>query len=144
MMFQGIEVRPQDITCVIPWNRRVLLKPFKMYAELATNLNCSSIRYHICVDDVEDTDMSRFKFEHIKYIKTLPNPDDRVADFEIRDKNGLPDFDKERRLIESRKTREERQAEIKEDMYWIDQFEKAGLDCEFLKEELKRKIQGRY
>ena len=88
--------------------------------------------------------MTRFKFEHVKYIKTLPNPEDRVADFEIRDKNLLPDFDKERKLIESRKTREERQAEIKEDMYWIGEFEKAGLDCEFLKDALKRKIQGGY
>lgn len=144
MMFRGIEVRPQDITCVIPWNRRVLLRPLKIYADLATNLQCQSLQFFICVDDVEDKDMTRFKFEHVKYIKTLPNPEDRVADFEIRDKNLLPDFDKERKLIESRKTREERQAEIKEDMYWIGEFEKAGLDCEFLKDALKRKIQGGY
>lgn len=144
MIFRGIDIKPEHIKDVIPWNRRVLLKPFNIYAEIATNLSCQSIQFFICVDDVDDADMAKFKYEHIKYIKTLPNPEDRVADFEIRDEQGIPNFDRERKLIESRKTRQERQAEIKDDMHMIEQFEKAGLDCDFLKEELKRKLQGGY
>lgn len=144
MTYNGVDIDPADIRCVIPWNRRVLLKPRKIYAELASNLRDSSIRFFIVVDDIENKDMSRFKFEHVKYIKTLPDPQDRVADFEIVDKNGIPDFDKERKLIETRKTRQERQKEIKEDLELVKEFEKAGYDCDFLKDDIKRKMQGGY
>lgn len=142
MIYKDINIEPHDIKCVIPHNKRVLLRPLRVYADLASNLKDSSLQFFICVDNVEDADMTRFKFEHIMHLKKMPNPEDRVADFEWRDDNNLPDFDKLDRLIEKRKTRQERQAEIKEDMYWIEQFEKHGLECEFLKDALKKKIQG--
>jgi len=59
---------------------------------------------------------NKIKFSYIKYIKGRPNPDDRVADFEFRDKRGLPDFDKLERLIEMRKTREEKQTELDDEI----------------------------
>lgn len=144
MMFKNIEIRPQDIKCVIPWNSRVLLSPLKRYADLVTDKDASFQKFFICIDNVEPTDMTRFKFEHIKYVKTLPDPEDRVADFECRDEFGLVDWDARDKLVDSRKTRKERQAEIEEAMEWIGEYEEHGLDCDFLKEDLKRKIRGGY
>lgn len=59
---------------------------------------------------------NRIKFEWIKFIKTKPDPEDRVADYEWRDENNLPDFNKLERLIESRKTVAEKKKEFEEEL----------------------------
>lgn len=144
MIYNDIDIDPGHIKEVVPWHNRVLLSPLKIYASLASNLKSSSIKFFICIDNIDEMSMTKFKYEHIKHIKTLPDPDDRVAHFEIVNEYGFPDFEKERKLIEGRKTRQEKQKEIKETMSMIAEFEKAGLDCDFLKDDLKTKLQGGY
>lgn len=86
---------------------------------------------------------NKIKFEWIKWIKTDPNPDNRVADFEWRDANGLPDFDKMDKLIASRKTREERQKEIDDELHIIKEMERLGVDSGPSRTYLKQLIRGR-
>lgn len=142
MIYQDIEIIPEDIKAIIPWNSRLLLRPIKKYAPIASNLKDTSIRFFVVVDDIDEESIRRLKFEHIKYIKTLPDPADRVADYEIRDADGLPDFDREAKLIESRKTRKEKEDELNEDMQLIKDCERLNLDTTFLKDNLRAKMLG--
>lgn len=142
MIYIDIDIDPADIMHVIPQNNRVILRPLKKYASIASNIGDASLRYHLCVNDVDDESMAKIKFEYIRYIKKLPNPANRVADFEILDDNGFPDFEKEQRLIESRKTRKEREVEIKEYLHLIDRCDVLNLDSTVFKDALKRKLGG--
>lgn len=93
---------------------------------------------------VPDPDIfNKIKFEWIKWIKTDPNPDNRVADWEWRTERGLPDFDKLDKLVESRKTRAEKQKEIDDELELIKECERLGVDATPSKQYLKQLIRGR-
>ena len=71
-------------------------------------------------------EFSRFKFELVKWIKKKPEPDDRVMHFET-EIDGLWSYDKEMRLIESRKTRIEKAKELKDKIDFHNECKKAGI-----------------
>ena len=73
-------------------------------------------------------EFKKFKFEAIKWIKKRPTPEDRAWPFELQNEHGCYSYDKERQIIQQRKTRKEKEDERKEEQYWKEQFKKAGLD----------------
>lgn len=113
---------------MIPWRQGIVLHYHEYYRGLSTTPEDPLLKYGILIEGISDQDFAKIKFEWIKFIKTRPNPDDRVADFEWRDKDGLPDFDKLERLIERRKTREEKQKELLDEMELKKAFDKHGLE----------------
>jgi len=116
IIYNGHEIFIDFISMIIPDKKAIVIKPHRAYLPLADNPNDPLIKYGIFVTITSDQALKDIKFKYINYIKTLPDPDDRVADFEWRDKNGLPDFDKQERLIERRKTRAEKQKELDEEI----------------------------
>jgi len=64
-----------------------------------------------CREIVLGGNFSRFKFEAIKWIKKRPRPEDRCWMFEIDDPEPGKSFEKLDQLIESRKTRLEKEKE---------------------------------
>lgn len=103
------------IYSLIPKKRALCIRSHEYYMHLAAT---KEDRQHGLIFFKVDNDVlfNRIKFEYIKYIKSLPNPEDRVADFECRDENDLPDFDKMDRLIEKRKTRDEKAKEFNDEL----------------------------
>ena len=61
------------------------------------------------------SDFALFKFEAIRWVRKRPDPQDRLFHFETIGEHGVWSFDKEQRLIESRKTRNEKDKERAED-----------------------------
>lgn len=142
MIYNDIEIDLDDIKEVLPEINQVLLVPRKCYADLASNLRDQSLRFYIRVKDIDNDSIKRFKFEYIKHLKTLPDPADRVADFEVLDSNGLIDFDKRDKMIELRKTRAEKQEYINDMIELIEFSIEQDIECEDLKETLKQKMLG--
>jgi len=73
----------------------------------------------------------RFEFEIIKWVKTKPDPDDRIFHFEtleMIDNQLIYSYDKETRLIEARKTKTEKLAEKQERIDLITECQRLGID----------------
>ena len=77
---------------------------------------------------LKEKDFINLRFNYIKWIKQDPDPQRRVAPFEYTDKNGLPDFDLMDKLIEQRKTKEEKKRERDEEQSLKDMCKKLGLE----------------
>ena len=71
---------------------------------------------------------TRFQFEAIKWVKKKKAPDDRFWESEIKTQQGSVDFIKMDALIESRKTRAEKEAEKSERNEMNKQYIKLGLE----------------
>lgn len=141
MIYNRARIDPKDIINVLPHIGAVLLRFKPEYTVLARgprDINIHNVSLH-CLDDEA---IAKFKFEHVKYLKTLPDPTHRVADFEYRDELGNVDFKRMDQIIESRKSREERDEEIQVEISLIKDLERLGFDIEFMREELKIKMQG--
>lgn len=112
---------------LIPDKRLMLLRYHEYYKELADPSPKFPGMTLIPVTIKDPKMFERIKFEYIKHIKTLPDPRDRVADWEFRDENGLPDFDRYDRLVEKRKTREEKAKELQDEIELKKQFDKYKI-----------------
>lgn len=125
-----------------PDKRLLLLHHHAYYIDIADATPQIEMDTLIPVTIPDPTLFNRIKFEWIKWIKTDPNPENRVADFEWRDSNGLPDFKKLDKLIHSRKTIDEKQKEIDEELALIKEMDRLGVDSGPSKEYLKQLIRG--
>lgn len=101
---------------IIPSKRMIILHPHEYYISICDDPRSPLIKYGMAVTIPDPEIFNRIKFEWIKFIKTKPDPEDRVADYEWRDENNLPDFNKLERLIESRKTVAEKKKEFEEEL----------------------------
>lgn len=125
MNFRGIEIKPDWICSVIPATRSILVRTrLLVLHELAVKKHGDLII--IKLDS--DKELEAAKFEHIQHIKKKPNPSDRVADFECVHEDGGFSFEKQERLIEMRKTREEKAAELKDELELMEKMKKAGIE----------------
>lgn len=77
------------------------------------------------------------KYELIKRAKANPDPYKRVCKFEW-----FPDFNKKYRLTNSRKRAQEINNEKTELIESIKVYEENNIDCQFLKDELKKMLKG--
>lgn len=77
---------------------------------------------------LDQKEFNKFKFEFIKWLKQRVDPQDRVAEFEYRDEHGLPDWDKQERLIEKRKTRAEKERDLQDELLIMKLSKKAGVE----------------
>lgn len=114
MNFRGIEIKPEWIFSVIPDKRSIVLKncPVLKLVELAERQEGKLILLKL---DTEK-ELQDAKFEHVQELKKQARPEDRVADYEIRDENGFIDFEKMERLVEKRKTSAEKSEERKQEL----------------------------
>jgi len=69
----------------------------------------------------------RFKFDCVKWIRQRTKPEDRCWYFETLNESGVWSLDKERALIESRKTRTEKEDEKKEEHELRELMKKYGF-----------------
>jgi hypothetical protein len=118
-----IEIFTDDVIDLIPGQETVLLKARRMYLPLVDKIDN---KYVFVAKIYKKIEFNKFKFDYIKEIKTRPDPEDRVADFEWRDANGLPDFDKRDKLVEGRKTRKEKQQELDFEIWYYKEVKKRG------------------
>ena len=128
VQFNGIDILIDTIYNLIPDKNMVLVRKHNYYLPLV-NLKDQfegSTLYSFIVDD--EKVFTRIKFEFIKHIKKHPNPEERVADWEWRDKNNLPDWDKFDRMVEKRKTKAEKEQEFKDELELKQLFDKHGLE----------------
>lgn len=113
---------------LIPDKRLMLLRAHPYYEELRDKNEPFKSKTLISVTVQDESMFNRIKFEFIKFIKTLKNPENRVADWEWRDKDGLPDWDKLERLVEKRKTREEKAKEFNDELQIKKDCERFGVE----------------
>ena len=106
----------------------IVVHPHEYYADICDDPKSPLIKYGMQITIYNDQIFNRIKFEYVKHIKTLPKPEDRVADFEWRREDGSPDFDKLDRLIEKRKTAAEKEKEFKEELEIKKACEKYGIE----------------
>lgn len=116
------------IYSIIPSKKLILIHSHQYYDEFRDPDDDIKGSTLIPVTVKDDNLFTRIKFEYIKHIKTLPNPEDRVADWEWRDKNGLLDWDKFERLVEKRKTREEKSKEFNDELQIKKDCERFGIE----------------
>lgn len=76
---------------------------------------------------MEKESFMRFKFQAIKWIRKRELPEDRCWYFETLNKNGCWSFEKQEKLIESRKTRKEKAQEKKEERELMALFKKHNI-----------------
>lgn len=69
----------------------------------------------------------RYKFELIKWVKKKDSPDDRYFHFET-EINGIWSYEKEKRLIEARKSREEKAKELQEERDFKKMCDAMGVE----------------
>jgi len=69
----------------------------------------------------------RFRFEAVKWIRQRPKPEDRCWTFETIGPHGCWSLDKEEHLIESRKTRAEKEQERQEEHELRELMRKHGI-----------------
>lgn len=124
----GMDVFVDMIQTVISHKQAVMIEHHEYYLELADNPKCSLIKYGIFVTITDKQRMSDIEFKFIRMLKNKKDPEDRVADFEWHDENNIPDFDALEKLIKRRKTRDERQKEIQDELEWKELVEKHGLE----------------
>ena len=78
--------------------------------------------------ELDHFNFERFKFHLIKWIKKRPNPEDRVLNFEALNEDGVWDYDRESFLIETRKSREEKQKEKDDEMAMREKAKELGIE----------------
>ena len=123
-----VQVFMAHVLDLIPEKRQMLLRATRRYYEIADDMD-DPLSEHVIKVTIDNQKLfNRIKFTLIKYLKSLPKPEMRVLDFEFRDSNGLPNFDEFERLVESRKTRLEKESELQEELELKHQFEEAGLE----------------
>ena len=120
-------IKVSDILGIVEASCKVILRSKSDYLEIADDKNDMLSDVVIGVTLCKK-DYRKVKFEFIKYIKTLSDPEDRVDDSECKDENGVMDFAKRDRLIESRKTREERDLEFAEEIQIKKDCERFGIE----------------
>jgi hypothetical protein len=105
--------------------------PFESVTDLC--INQKAIIYRVSKEDglirvktLKDKEFNKYKFELIKWLKKRPDPEDRVMRFETMD-NGVWSYDKEQRLVEARKTREEKRAELNDEIWLKQELKKRGI-----------------
>lgn len=125
---KNIDLYIDSLITVYPDKRAILLKYHPYYMQISDDPKDSLNKYGIFVTIPDPVTFNRIKFEYIRHIKTLPSPEDRVADYEWRDEQGLPDFEKLDRLIEKRKTAEEKKKELMEEIEIKRACEKYGIE----------------
>lgn len=87
-----------DVVDLIPDEKAIIMrKPGRPY--------CA--KYHL------KKGWEKFEFEAVKWIKLKPNPEDRYWDFEMLDEHGVPSRKMLLNLISSRKTRAEKEEEMR-------------------------------
>lgn len=136
---ENIQIQEKDIVDFTNDFRSIIIKFNPLYMKLSCiNKERSSNKYlTICPEN--DFIIKQFKDKLIKRARRQKHPEDRVLKFEW-----FPDFSKRDILIEMRRTKKEVQFEIDEMMTDVEEYEKHNIDCEFLKRDLKQKIQGNF
>lgn len=126
MLFRGMTIKPEWIYEVVPHMRAVILRkcPVLKITEMAEKQIGSLILLKLD----SDKELQDAKFEHVQHIKKSANPSERVADFEYRDNEGFIDFEKMERLINQRKTRQEKQKEINDELSIMKKMEERGIE----------------
>lgn len=140
IMIDGINIRIIDILSLNKSNKSILIKRsddqyFKIpgiIIDLATSV---SITISIKNDFLFKTIMGRV----IGLARANKNPEKRVLDFEW-----FPDYKSRDRLIEQRKTNQEKQVEITYLVKTIEQCENRKIDCSAFKESLNIKLAGSF
>ena len=122
--FKGILIPAVYIYDLIPEKKRVIIRP---HLDLLPHVDDPD-RKHLQTITVNEREFESFKFGFLRYLKTMKKPEDRVADFEYRKADGLPDFDKLDRLIERRKTRAERDQEFQDELWIKNECEKYDIE----------------
>lgn len=126
--WKGFEIYIEDIEGMVPRKNMILVKKSPYYDEIIESEHQIKFSKISAIVINKTRTYDRVKFEYIKHIKKSDNPDDRVADFEVEDEFGFPDFDRLDRLIEKRKTKEERESELSDELYIKNECEKHGLE----------------
>lgn len=116
LSFKDLDLYIDMIYSLIPSRRVMLIRYHPYYASISDKQNIIPKGCLIPVTVDDEKEFNKIKFEYIKHIKKAKNPEDRVADFEYMDTRMIPDFEKMDRLIEKRKTREEKAQELKEEI----------------------------
>lgn len=125
---KNIDLYIDMIRTMDPTRKTMILHPHEYYLPICDDPKCPLIKYGMQVTIYNDQLYNRIKFEYVRYLKTLPDPEDRVADYEWRTEEGLPDFDKLERLIEKRKTAEEKRKELMEELEIKKACERFGIE----------------
>jgi hypothetical protein len=125
MVYKGVEIKPHQILSVIPATRSIVVRTrLLVLHELAHRVHGDLI----CLRLDSDKDLQTAKFEHIQHIKKHADPSHRVADFECQHPEGGIDFNEMDRLIEMRKTKAEKQAELDTELELMEKMKKAGIE----------------
>lgn len=126
--YQGYDLYIDMIYNLHP-DGQVMFIHYHDYYEPLRDPKCDIPKGQLIVHTVKDKKtFDRIKFEFIKHIKKHPNPEERVADWEWRTKDNLPDWDKFDRLVERRKTRTEKAQEFKEELEIKQKCEEYGIE----------------
>ncbi len=115
VIINRVKVEFIDILDLIISEMAVLMKSKPKYWEIADNDSKDDLTRYVVKSTVRNKeDFTRIKFELIKWIKKMPLPCDRIMPYEYHDHDTqLIDFDQKDRLIESRKTRKEKDEDMK-------------------------------
>lgn len=125
MMYKGVEIKPHQIISVIPSKMSIVVRTRLMVLhEHAHNI----MGELVCLRLESEKDLQAAKFEHIQHIKKAARPEDRVAFFEYEHPDGGYDFAEMDRLIEMRKTKTEKQAELDTELELMEKMQKAGIE----------------
>lgn len=84
-------------------------------------------RWGLMIPIKDKKEFNMIKFSYISHIKKREDPRDRVAHYECLDSNLITDFNKLEKLIETRKTREEKNRELKEEIELKKVFDKKRI-----------------
>lgn len=125
MVFKGITIKPEWIYSIIPHKRSIVLKkcPVLKLVEMAERQEGTLILLKLDTDkELQDAE-----FDHITHIKKSKDPANRVADHEARDENGFLDLSRYERLVEMRKTPDEKAKERAEELEIFYQCKKRGI-----------------
>lgn len=124
MIFRGVEIKPEWICSVIPVHRKVILRTrLLVLHELAERVVGDLIVLRLD----SEKELQDAKFEHVRHLKGLPNPCDRVAFHEIEMDGGGIDIAKMDRLIEMRKTPQEKSAEMKDEIELMQKMKERNI-----------------
>lgn len=87
-----------------------------------------SAKLGVTMTELSPKDFRLFKFEAIRWIKRKPGPEERAWPFELENEHGCYSYGKERKIIQQRKTRQEKDDERKEEQELKELFKQHGLD----------------
>lgn len=118
------EVDPDDVIDLRPGNNGLILSRREKYSQLADYV----MRDRVALQILDDKLFNRVKFNIIKEIKKRPAIESRVLPFEYDDKDFIKMLDKRDRLIEMRKTKEERQSDVEINIFIMNWHKTEGLE----------------